>query len=1069
MRAFSATLVIFATILSVTVPAAKGQVSDNISLTEKAPSSLPEPSSSLVQTDIVGPAGSENFGQSVTSLPNGNFVVVDQYYDGPGPAADTGAVYLYSGSTGAIISTLTGNTAGDQIGTGITVLTNGNFVIYSPLWDFGPFADSGAVTWCSGVTGCSGAVTAANSVIGTLPNEYIGNGGITPLPNGDYVIGSGNWGLLNAGAVTHASGTGGTVGPISAANSLVGSSAGDSVGYPVIVIPSGNYVVASSYWDNGPATNAGAITWCSGSTGCQGAISPTNSLVGSTTGDRLGSGDVTALTGGNYVVASPDWDNGAAADAGAVTHCNGLTGSTGTVSAANSLVGTSANDSVGGGRVAVLANGNYVVPSPAWDNGAITNAGAVTFVNGSAGIIGPVSTLNSLVGSANNDVVGSDGVTPLNNGNYIVASPFWDNGATANVGAATGGSGVVGAVGIISTANSLIGSTANDQVTSGGVTALTNNNYVVNSPLWDNGAAADAGASTWGNGVTGTFGGVTPANSLVGTTTNDNVGLVKATALTNGNYVVDSAYWNNGVVLQVGAVTWGNGLGGTVGAVSAANSLVGTTVNDRVGNSPVIALTNGNYVVGSPYWNLLSLIDAGAVTWGNGVGGTVGPVSSANSIVGSYPNDQVGYDRVVPLTNGNYVFVSDQWDNGALVDAGAVTWGNGLGGTVGSITNLNSLVGTTAGDQLGNLGVFAVPNGNYVIKSSRWDNGSIPNAGVLTYGAGNGGTSFLIGSGNSIPGTITNSTFTWAFDPTNETIIVGRPTENRVSIYDPTYSAVADGNWSDASVWNYGTGSALHDYSISNGRSVVLDSIVTVRTLVISCTGALNGTGPANYVRGSTRRLFCSTGLYTFPVGTANGYSPVDVNVTAFTSSPVNFTVVPNEGNRSGMDPDQSVWRYWTLTAGTGLTADLTFHYRNVDVHGAEAGYGVYKFNGSTATAITPFTLNTAANTATVTGITSFSDWAIGNLAPSAAEVELSGRVLTATGQGVRNAVVSVTDRNGVSLSVRTGYFGHFNISELTAGMTYTVHVGSKRFTFPARTITLNDSVVDLELVALDQ
>ena len=68
------------------------------------------------QTDINGPAGSGRFGTSVTVLPNGNFVVTDPYYDAPGPVADVGAVYLYNGATHALISTLTGSTAGDQVG-----------------------------------------------------------------------------------------------------------------------------------------------------------------------------------------------------------------------------------------------------------------------------------------------------------------------------------------------------------------------------------------------------------------------------------------------------------------------------------------------------------------------------------------------------------------------------------------------------------------------------------------------------------------------------------------------------------------------------------------------------------------------------------------------------------------------------------------------------------------------------------------------------------------------------------------------------------------------------------------
>ena len=36
--------------------------------------------------------------------------------------------------------------------------------------------------------------------------------------------------------------------------------------------------------------------------------------------------------------------------------------------------------------------------------------------------------------------------------------------------------------------------------------------------------------------------------------------------------------------------------------MSAANSLVGSTANDKVGNFGVTALTNGNYVVASPTW-----------------------------------------------------------------------------------------------------------------------------------------------------------------------------------------------------------------------------------------------------------------------------------------------------------------------------------------------------------------------------------------------------------------------------------------------------------------------------------
>src|SRR5205823_6613176 len=136
------------------------------------------------------------------------------------------------------------------------------------------------------------------------------------------------------------------------------------------------------------------------------AITAGNSLVGSNSDDRVGA-TVTALSNGNYVVGSPRWENGAAILAGAATFGDGTNGISGAVSAGNSLVGNSlssinAYDQVGSGGVTALSNGNYVVSSPNWNNGSstfATYAGAVTFGSGTSGISGTVSASNSLAGS----------------------------------------------------------------------------------------------------------------------------------------------------------------------------------------------------------------------------------------------------------------------------------------------------------------------------------------------------------------------------------------------------------------------------------------------------------------------------------------------------------------------------------------------------------------------------------------------------------------------------------------------------------------------------------------------
>jgi hypothetical protein len=224
---------------------------------------------------------------------------------------------------------------------------------------------------------------------------------------------------------------------------------------------------------------------------------------------------------------SPNWDSGAVVDAGAATFGNGFTGISGAVGAANSLVGNTTGDQIGDGGATALSNGNYVVRSLSWDNGAIVDAGAATFGNGAVGISGTVSPANSLVGSTNGDLRGPAVavVTELSNGNYLVRSPAWDNGAIVNAGAVTFGSGATGVSGAIGVANSLVGSTAGDQV-GRGVALLSNGNYAVISRNWDNGAIVNAGAVTFGSGATGIAGAVTSANSAVGAAANANLQFV---------------------------------------------------------------------------------------------------------------------------------------------------------------------------------------------------------------------------------------------------------------------------------------------------------------------------------------------------------------------------------------------------------------------------------------------------------------------------------------------------------------------------------------------------------------
>lgn len=144
--------------------------------------------------------------------------------------------------------------------------------------------------------------------------------------------------------------------------------AGNQFGHSVVPLSTGNVVVTSPYDDVG-GVDAGAVYLFNGATGAL-----ISTLRGASDGDLIGFNGVTALSTGNFVVRSQNWDNGTAINAGAVTFGNGTTGLVGVVSAVNSLVGSTAVDQVGI-EVVALSNGNYVVNSPAWNNGAIVDAG----------------------------------------------------------------------------------------------------------------------------------------------------------------------------------------------------------------------------------------------------------------------------------------------------------------------------------------------------------------------------------------------------------------------------------------------------------------------------------------------------------------------------------------------------------------------------------------------------------------------------------------------------------------------------------------------------------------------
>ncbi len=94
-----------------------------------------------------------------------------------------------------------------------------------------------------------------------------------------------------------------------------------------------------------------------------------------------------------------------------------------------------------------------------------------------------------------------------------------------------------------------------------------------------------------------------------------------------------------------------------------------------------------------------------------------------------------------------------------------------------------------------------------------------------------------------------------------------------------------------------------------------------------------------------------------------------------------------------------------------------------------------------------------------------FTSFPITVLAPTAASVPVSGRVLTLGGLGVRGATVTMTDDHGNSRTVLTGAFGFYTFENVEAGRTYTVTVSAKRYTFSSRIVSVDDAIDGLDFI----
>ncbi len=91
-------------------------------------------------------------------------------------------------------------------------------------------------------------------------------------------------------------------------------------------------------------------------------------------------------------------------------------------------------------------------------------------------------------------------------------------------------------------------------------------------------------------------------------------------------------------------------------------------------------------------------------------------------------------------------------------------------------------------------------------------------------------------------------------------------------------------------------------------------------------------------------------------------------------------------------------------------------------------------------------------------------------LGPSAAEVSISGRIVTmadSSERGIAGATISLTANDGNIQTARTNAFGYFQFSEVLAGESYIVQIQHKQYQFNAETLTVLDEIADLTYLAI--
>ena len=227
-------------------------------------------------------------------------------------------------------------------------------------------------------------------------------------------------------------------------------------------------------------------------------------------------------------------------------------------------------------------------------------------------------------------------------------------------------------------------------------------------------------------------------------------------------------------------------------------------------------------------------------------------------------------------------------------------------------------------------------------------------------------------------------------------------------------------------------------------------------------TGALTNQTPLNYVPGDPNaglaNMELAAAAYTNPSAGATTLYGWDWSVDSIVR--IGSIGGTPDGPNTGRMTTVRNGGFLTSTNGRGIGMDYGPSgtlYITKDA-GSSTAMGLYTYVPETGLGVNPVLVGNY-------GIF-ISDISV-QRPPTAAGVTLSGRVATGPeGRGIINAVVTITDSNGVARNTVTGKGGRYEFGDLETGQTYIVSVRSRTYNFSPRVVQILDNLTEVDLFA---